>query len=381
MRALHFAHNDTNHYQERALSSFWIWHRIALQEARATRGDLTLALAYSAFSLHFLEDFLAPGHVRTPRPDLHDAAAMKIHDWFNGLGQIFKVRNLDDLRPPFLEPRVLRGLEGNPNLFLLGDERLGRPESNVLQAPFIAAVVGRAIADVFEGYLDGACPEGQRYSKIQVRNHFEGDWEWRTYDAQADEQKTLSPLACIHYGCYEQVLETHSFDFRPIFVAEAGAQALLSVDTTSRAQSELSVGAIWLLSPPKGWRTGVIKPPIQLLGGVEWNHVFGRAYADGIRARLYFPITALDLQLTASATYLWYGGDFSGDQRLGWDAGFQFGYGLLFAGINVGRQSVLNEMNDRLTPAWTLTGNVTVMLSPSIISKLLKPDRGVTFTH
>jgi hypothetical protein len=387
-RALHSAHNDNNHYQERALSSFWLWHRIAMQEARAHGGDLQLALAYSAFSLHFLEDFFAPGHIRTPRPDLHDAAAMNIHDRFNWQGQLFKVeaKTLPELEPFLPTEYGEFQKQENKSLFLLGDGGLGSPRvRNRLQATFLAALVGRAIADVFESYLDANGPEVQRCSGIQVRNHFEDDWQWEPYEVpspEADNPETLSPLACIHYGCYEQVTDQHHpLGVTVVFAIDAGAQALLSADTVSRAQGDLSVGPVFLLSPSGGWRSGLFERAIQAFGGIEWNHVFARGYrADGIRARFYFPITALDLQLTASTTYRWYGGNFSGDQRWAWDGGVQFGYGLVFVGLCAGRQDVLNEMNSRLTPAWTLTGNVTLMVSHTIFCKLGK-DREIKFNR
>ena len=106
-QALHAAHNDRNHFQDRALSSFWTWHRVARQVASARGGgDLRLALVYSAFAIHFLEDFFAPGHIRAPRSSLHDAAAMNIHDRFNRRGQCFILEkdHLEEIGPPFLSP-------------------------------------------------------------------------------------------------------------------------------------------------------------------------------------------------------------------------------------------------------------------------------------
>lgn len=388
VQAVHSAHNDLNHYQDRALSSFWIWHRIARQEAGAPGGGhLRLALFYSAYSIHFLEDFFAPGHIRTPRADLHDAFAMNIHDRFNKCGQSFKVeaKTLPELEP-FLASSEYKELQKNKSLFLLGDGGLGYPRvKNPLQATFLAALVGRAIADVFESYLDARSAEDERCCGIDVQNHFE-DWEFQRYEVVPEKyvfgRKTMSPGACIRYGCYDRVTRPLPLGPPVVLAIDVGAQTLLGGDTASRAQFESSVGPMVLISPGTNWRKGTESGAFlhQSFAGLEWNHVFAHGYvADGLRARVYFPVTLLDGQVTASTTYRWYRANFGAEERWSWDVGAQFGYGLVFFGGFVGRQDVLNEMNSRLTPAWTLTGNVTLLLSPSIFPKLLKTEHGVTF--
>ena len=81
-------------------------HRNPLGKCARGGGDLRLALVYSAFAIHFLEDFFAPGHIRAPRSSLHDAAAMNIHDRFNRRGQCFilEKEHLEEIGPPFLSP-------------------------------------------------------------------------------------------------------------------------------------------------------------------------------------------------------------------------------------------------------------------------------------
>ena len=391
-RALHSAHNDRNHFQDGALSTFWTWHRVAMLTASPEGGgDLKLALVYSAFSLHFLEDFFAPGHVRTPRASLHDAAAMNIHDRFNGRGQCFKVQQdrLSEIAPPFLDRRTYDELQATGFLFLMGDGRLARPTArNRSQATFLAALVGRAIADVIESYLAGLSPS------VHATNHF-NDWKWGPYEISdvslgttcSGEQpstalfdwlgiaRTLSPEACIHFGCYDRVVNLLPLGITTMIAVEAGPQAFLGGESTNQAQGELSVGPILLLSPSKEWRegkgtVGLLQGVPQVFGGVEWNHVFARGYsADGVRVRTYLPLTAVDLQLTASGTYRWYRGANLSGGRWSWDGGIQFGFGLVFTGLSVGRQHALDDADGRLKPAWVLTGNLTLLVSPSIVTK------------
>ena len=404
-QALHAAHNDRNHFQDRALSSFWTWHRVARQVASA--GDVRLALVYSAFSVHFLEDFFAPGHIRAPRSSLHDAAAMNIHDRFNKRGQCFIVDpdHLAEIGPPFLSPAEFQEIQTKGSLFLRGDGGLGHPkDDNRLQATFLAAVVGRAIADVLESYLDGRADEKARSScPIKVLNHFD-EWKWGPYEVAtkpASETcsgkppsyplidwlgiaKTVSPLACIRYGCYDRITDTLPLGVTTVLAIDAGPQSLLGANATSRAQGELSVGPIILLTPSQDWRDGkgtigILKGAPQLFGGLEWNHAFARGYnADGVRARAYLPLTSVDLQLTASGTYRWYRGTTSDGGRWSWDGGLQFGFGLVFTGLCIGRQHAVDETDGRLKPVWVLTGNLTLMVSPSIVTKIGN-DHEVTF--
>ena len=381
--ALNAAHNDKNHYQDAALSSFSTWHRIAWNEARARDGNLTRALIYSAYSLHFLEDFFAPGHIRTPRAKLHDAAAMNIHDRFNEKGQWFLVNYLDQLTP-FLAPNESTSLKQAGKLYLLGDGKLGCPRDNPLQATFLAAVVARALADVFEAYLAGHCASSDASYSGNAENHFNMD-AWEPYEPAPSSfilgKKTISPVACIHYGCYERVTDSFPLGWPTVLALEGGAEALLSTDTVNRAQGELSLGPITLVSTSTKWRSGTGATVFlsQVFAGLEWNHVFARGFvADGVRFRVYFPITEVDFQATASATYRWYRGNFGVEEHFSWDGGFQFGFGLVFVGIAVGQQHVLNEANGQLALAWTLTSSVTFMVSPSIVRKIGN-DRAVAF--
>lgn len=68
-----------DHFGKAAIKAYKIGHRIALEKARSASHlrdvhMLNLAYAYEAFSLHFLTDQFASGHIRTPRKELYEDA-------------------------------------------------------------------------------------------------------------------------------------------------------------------------------------------------------------------------------------------------------------------------------------------------------------------
>jgi hypothetical protein len=177
------SHEAYNHFQSRGLDAFCFSHKLAVEAA--TRTNLWGALLLSAYSLHFLEDFFAPGHLLTPRDaNAHDLDVAMLHDYFNDLGLIYLIRAPEQLVPladtarAFLSssPGPWRSCDGKPkhalcftngafdqfcrrlsaescvDVFCYGDDKIN---ASKLQAPLVLSCCTRAVADVLESYVRG----------------------------------------------------------------------------------------------------------------------------------------------------------------------------------------------------------------------------------
>ncbi len=178
------SHGAYNHFQGRALDAFWSNHKLAV--AAASETNLWGALMLSAYSVHFLQDLFAPGHLLTPRDaNTHDLDAAILHDDFDNRGLMYVItapRQLAPLadtarafvrsaakqwRSPEGTPRHTLSLSSNAfDLFcdrLSGESRVevfcfgdGKLTVSDLEPVLISIYTARAIADVLESYLRGA---------------------------------------------------------------------------------------------------------------------------------------------------------------------------------------------------------------------------------
>jgi len=84
-------HNNQAHFQHDALLSYQLMHQAAasiVDNSRVLddderRGEIIRGLVLNAMADHFLQDFLAPGHVVTKRQALSDVVATAVHDRAN----------------------------------------------------------------------------------------------------------------------------------------------------------------------------------------------------------------------------------------------------------------------------------------------------------
>lgn len=381
---LHASHHDRNHFQFNALLAFDTLHRAALGWAREYRlrprgtkrqGDvpssLYRAIIMSAFSDHFLEDFFAPGHVLTPRQFLHDAGAMALHDRFHRETFEFHIKHADELEP-FAPPgsSVLGRIESDGAVRMGGDGHLADHED---QAEFLADVQARAIADVLEAAV---CPGADD------RNHFT-EFGWR---ANSKTPKgTLSPEASMPYGSYVQETRPNWTPLRwtPIFNIRAGFQALFS-KARSSGRGKFDVETIVAGNPGKGWReiTGPdgkvsVDPAPQFGLGVVYSFIESREYhGEGAGLRGYFPVTSFDLQFSVGADYRWYSAANESAKRVAADARAEFGYGILFVSIGLGRDYHLIQ-GQGFRPGFSTSAAVSLCFPISAISKFIAKDRGV----
>ena len=92
------SHENYGHFQGRATRNFGLWHDQAVRVAE--EGNLFGALLVSAYADHFLQDWLAPGHVAAPRSESsHDLATLSWHDLHNRKGLTYTLAAARDLVP------------------------------------------------------------------------------------------------------------------------------------------------------------------------------------------------------------------------------------------------------------------------------------------
>jgi len=209
------SHGNHDHFQGRAVFSFWFWHQQALEIAKAN--NLYGALLVNAYADHFLQDLFAPGHVITPRDEAsHDVMALMWHDHYNRRGMQYVFTNAAEFLPlvssaqklitnqsasgiinspigrsPILEIRRADLLEvalgsagGKFSMTGYGDNRLS---TNSMQTAIIALSCARSVLDIFE-----------TWSSKKMVNSFQ-DYHW---DGRIAAQLVANQLAnlMLQYG-------------------------------------------------------------------------------------------------------------------------------------------------------------------------------------
>lgn len=92
-RRLGAIHRNDLHFQQAAAGGVKHFHQEAATRAAAAKdgNGLKMAFILNAIADHLMQDFLAGGHVATPRANYHDLAAATIHDSYNKKGVPFSL--------------------------------------------------------------------------------------------------------------------------------------------------------------------------------------------------------------------------------------------------------------------------------------------------
>jgi hypothetical protein len=375
-RMLHASHGDVNHFQDGGLVSFEYWHKLAILLAgdrKTGDTDLLLALIFNSYADHPLQDFFAPGHALTPRRNMHDASAMALHDFFHRRPHVFEidVKKLDEIEVFFEDKAIFARLREDQVLDLYGDGTVWR---NPEQAEFVAAVQARSIADVL---LAGIGEPGDVQPGEPLKSSFE-PFDWRPY--QRLETGTLTPLAKLPFGQYRQQKRSNlnALGWAPVLNAHAGFQSLFG-SSQSSSRGLFDFEAIVLASPGRSWREGRvgIENVTQFGLGLNYAYISSRAYTGhSAGARIYFPATAFDLQASLGVNHRWYSSATDSARRWAYDAKLELGYGIVFAGLGVGRDYQL-VAGRGFQPAWAFSASIGVGFPPSAFGKIFGKDRGV----
>lgn len=363
MQRLSAMHANQDHFGDRALFAFTFWHRAAIEAA--ANGRLHNAIILNAFADHYLEDLYAPGHVRTARRGLADAASMGLHNQFNRAGARYTVTNFDSLRDygaiavrelmtnsrcdggrsrECLESvarecrskdwKVCLQSAADTGLVLYGDHQLAESPTAEL---FIALVVARSTDDVLTAYMDGDSRS----------DHFDGRVNWNR--ARKLGIRRLGATFSTPFGRYESdtVGIWSDVDRAPTVVF--GMQSFVNT-SSNRARLALETMALpWLGEnisipsdssewiAPGGWsRFGMI-------GGVDvvtgdGSTSFG-PYVDGV-----WSLTSINSQVRLGggwrySTHSALRGRHALHSALRWEVGF----GLLSTGIALEMEPIINK--------------------------------------
>lgn len=363
MQRLSAMHANQDHFGDRALFAFTFWHRSAIEAA--AKGRLHNALILNAFADHYLEDLYAPGHVRTARRGLADAASMGLHNQFNRAGARYTVTNFDSLRGygtiavrelmtdarcdgarsrECLESLARECRSGewtgclqsiaDTGLVLYGDHQLSESPTAEL---FIALVVARSADDVLTAYMNADSRS----------DHFDGRVNWNR--ARKLGIRRLGATFSTPFGRYESDTVGIWSDVDRAPTAVFGMQSFVNT-SSNRARFALETMALpWLGEnisipsdsaewiAPGGWsRFGMIGG-IDLVTG-DGNTTLG-PYVDGV-----WSLTNINSQVRLGggwrySTHSALRGTNALHSALRWEVGF----GLLSTGVGVELEPIVTR--------------------------------------
>lgn len=353
------SHLNGNHFQNRAMFSHWVWHKMATYVA-ANEKSISTALLLNAYSDHFLEDHFAPGHIRTPRRDFHDSGAVGMHDFYNSVGEVYIPSNTGELAAigeghlPLDLDELLSGMDLSLDQLLqqmsisgfrfIGDGDLG---SSPEQLIFMSLVIARSTLDILESYSTGV-PE----------NSFE-DYTWTGYTASSEGLST--PEAITRFGQFSSTNTRVPLTFMPIVIASVGPQSVFG--SRSYASRVVARGEVLILgSPGSGWLEredgSSVRFP-QLGVPVGWDLLIGTSVAHGPTARVVFPLPKVDTQLGLTGGYRWHHDGDANDSGFHIGGQLEMGFGLAFLGLGIGRDLAFGP-DGSLDPVVTLNTTLSV---------------------
>lgn len=332
---LRAASNNDDHFQDRALFAYDFYHRFAVH--LAAEGHLTSALVVNAYADHFLQDALAPGHVRTPRRHLHNAATIGLHDYYNGHGLIFwptRTEALADLTdsgvPEELAP-LFAVAGGSVGRYLALLEEMGFPmygdglmETSPAQHLYLVLLTARSVMDVLESY-----------EAREAANSF-GEYRWSGYRAVGDRR--YSPAVEIAFGEFRSLEDSWMLAFVPVVGTSVGHQSLFR---RGEGGSRLWAAAeLFLLgSPGTDWIASEESRTLglpQFMLPIGYSLVSGGGVTGhGPSLRFVLPVSAIGTQLSVGAGYRWYRADEASGRGLHAGLRVEMGVGLMMVGIGI----------------------------------------------
>ncbi len=349
------AHLNVDHFQDRGLFAFVSWHREAV--ALAAGGNLWSALLVNAFGDHLLQDSFAPGHLRTPRRELHDAAAVAMHDYYNRYGAEYQITapqelaELVSVEERRAAPDLFAGVNGSLAEYLRAHSRIlmkgdGRLHESCDQQIVMALTVARSIADILESYQ----------GRVSV-NSF-STFTWKGYHREPSKTGTLfTPRAGTRFGEFESRAAPGPLRLNPAFALNLGAESFFGAPIGSRwnVGPEIMIGG----SPGRAWVDDVLTPPqFGLLAGYTYSHAQDLT-SHAATMRVVVPMTRLDLQVSAIGKHTWYRSDEANQAKWGFGGRFEMGFGMVFVGVGVERQYLF--VGGRLRPRTATTVNLSLV--------------------
>jgi hypothetical protein len=399
LRRLGAIHTNELHFQRGAVDGAKYFHTEAMRRAAnaVDETDLEQAFVLNAIADHLMQDFLAGGHVATPRANFHDLAAAVIHDSYNRSGVPFRFKtetagwnHLKELandieslagQEPGLEPSskeltaFVREAEqrGSEEYKFHGDGLLACTSG---QRPYMLLITTRSTLDIIESFL----------LRKQVDKTLSGSWSWEAALAEVvvDEPQMLKgkmqpPRAVTSSGEYDlgniaQVYESpDGFKIHSLMVAfsttDFPRQGALDADYI--ISSSIPSGAV-LHIKSDGTRENAFKNP-------DWTFFApGMAYffSPGLRAvdfhfSVFGPLLGQDYPLSLRIGLGAYHHDGETDKRLNGGISIGKGFGLLYGEIRFDR-SYVAQSGGRLHGRWAPSLGVRALFPSTQMSRIFR---------
>ena len=335
--------NDT-HFQGELITGIRNWHAYAVDVA-AHDQNLFAALVINSISDHFLQDFVAPGHIVTPRFGLHDAAAMAVHNRYNHLGSTFVIddeqvqKELYPLLKLFLATKEgARFIEAVPSLKapvpLWGDSNLFR---SLPQELLMILIEARSVLDVLYSA-----------SSVKPMNSLTNvTWVPTSIVQQDGKKRTCLAGGALPYGRYRHLApEVGVINGGTILGFSAGTN-ILRVGSFTRTrgiyQGDFIVYGRYPLEAAKN-PTDLNAPAIAHFRDGGWSLRLGYVYehaeterAQGPAVRFVYARPLIHMQVSADAAWKTYHLNERSDRKLAYGARFQTGFSVLMLDVGLGR--------------------------------------------
>jgi hypothetical protein len=312
------------------------WHEQATHLAAA--GYLGRALLLNAYADHLLQDALAPGHIRTPRRKLHDAAALAMHDYYNAAGALYRPRRAGELAalvaggvpsavadvfpadPKEREDDIV-GWE-TTGVQMTGDGRIGAPAPDRRrQYALMVLLTARSVADIFDSY-EKRTPSTSFNAAPQP---------WLPYRRAESTGELLTPQSDNGFGGYRSDKSDGALQLKPTLGLVVGQQSFFhSAATPSRWTFGAESLVLW--SPGHKW----VDAPLALQFGWTLGVMQSRSptqRVNSVSSRVVLPVPLVDMQGSLIVKHSWCArGPFRTE---GFEMGgrLEMGFGFVFVGV------------------------------------------------
>jgi hypothetical protein len=392
-RRLGAIHRNDLHFQQGAAGGVKYFHRAAAtRAAQAMDGnDLKMAFILNAVADHLMQDFLAGGHVATPRSNFHDLAAAVIHDSFNKKGVPFHLRteaeawrHLDQLTRDIAdvanssEDAELKAVSKELTDFVLEPGAKFHGDGLLACTPghrtYMLLITTRSILDIVESFL----------LREPVDKVASGQWSFESALAEevvglSEQLKIVeSAKATTPSGAYNleelNTIYTSAEGFNPqslviaFSTSDFPLQGVLDVDLV--ILSGFPPGAV-MHETPDGKKVDALRSPDWRFGSFGLSYLFAPDL-NGVDAHLSVlgalegPDIPLSLRMGVGAFQ--HDGKttakFTGGIGIGW------GFGLLYAEVRYDRSYVVRP-GGHLHGRWAPALGVKAMFPTTWISRLL----------
>ena len=390
--------NNQLHFQNDLLQQMRRLRRDALNTVDQ---ETYYALITNALSDHFLQDYLAPGHILWPRNYSHDSVATSVHDGTNQKGTWFEVdsTNWKDRLEPLA--KYLKSLPTTSTEYVkLSDYWMKRREGATFRCGY-EKTVGKTGGSPAQGlhclqeamksdgyiyvYGDGLVSKSPAQQMLMVLVQAERivellrvldgceprDYANFSYTSSYDtdvEKKLVVPCTGLEFGDYrfgrqkecnqdeKKADEVFEGTASGVFLLGGGGQAPFQDEGSSRVQFSLEYLPLGFMANHRWLRNAAIhKPPgnCGTFSPCNSGFVFGIDYigddafnAKGVGARFIKAIPAINFQVSPYVKFLNYKFAQQDDWNLSWGLRADWGFSIGSFYMTLGKEYIVDEMDE-----------------------------------